>query len=213
MKTGNEKQITVGLFDDHPVVLDAIRNLLDGEKELVRLLFATASKQELIDSIELEAPDVLVLDIVSGEVSALELFERFRVSHPEVGIIAYSSLSSPVLVENLLHFGVKGFVNKRQPLGDLLRAIFLVGEGKTVVPEDYKYLTSEYKSNNTALLSDRETAIVGLVAKEYTSAGIAEELGISVNTVENHRKRIFLKLNVKNVAGMVLEATRLGYLQ
>jgi DNA-binding NarL/FixJ family response regulator len=213
METGNEKYIMVGLFDDHPVVLDAVRNLLEPVKELVCLSFATSSKRELIDKVAQDKPDVLILDIISGEVSALELFEHFRSTHPQIGIIAYSSLSSPVLVENLLHFGVKGFVNKRQPLEDLLRAIFLVSEGKTIVPDDYRYLTSEYKSNNTALLSEREITIVRLVAEEHTSAGIAQELGISVNTVENHRKRIFLKLNVKNVAGMVLEATRLGYLQ
>lgn len=213
MESGNDKQLTVGMFDDHPVVLEAIRSALANEKELVRLAFAVSSKKDLLAHMEREAPEVLVLDIISSEVAALELFEQFRVTAPRTAIIAYSSLSSPVLVENLLHFGVKGYVNKRQPITDLLRAIFLVSEGRTVVPDDYKYLTSEYKSDNTALLSDREAAIVQLIAGEYTSAEIAQKLGISVNTVENHRKRIFLKLNVKNVAGMVLEATRLGYLQ
>jgi DNA-binding NarL/FixJ family response regulator len=213
MEKSTDKPITIGLFDDHPVVLDAIVAALQQEKELATIAFYTSSKEELLASVEAHRPDLLILDIISSEVSALELFARFRKTHPGIAIIAYSSLSSPVLVENLLFYGVKGFVNKRQPLSDLLRTVFLVAAGKIAVPEDYKYLTSQFKSDNTALLTEREVDIVQLIAAGNTSEQLARELGISINTVENHRKRIFLKLNVKNVAGMVLESTRLGYLQ
>jgi len=201
------------LFDDHPVVLEAVRNALREIDCLAEIVFSTSSRDELVREAKERLPDLLILDIISAEVSALELFDHFRKTQPEIAIIAYSGLSSPVLVENLLFFGVKGFVNKRQPLSDLLQAVCVVAEGRIYVPEDYKYLTSQFKGDNTALLTERETHIVQLISAERTSEQIARELSISVNTVENHRKRIFIKLNVRNVAGMVLEATRLGYLQ
>jgi DNA-binding NarL/FixJ family response regulator len=213
MEKTTDKPLTIGLFDDHPVVLDALVPALQQEKELLTIVFSTSSKDELLESVEKHRPELLILDIVSSEVSALELFALFRKTHPEIALIAYSSLSSPVLVENLLFYGVKGYVNKRQPISDLLQAVFLVAEGRIAVPEDYKYLTSQFKSDNTALLTEREVDIVQLIAAGHTSEELARELGISINTVENHRKRIFLKLNVKNVAGMVLESTHLGYLQ
>jgi DNA-binding NarL/FixJ family response regulator len=208
-----EKKITVGIFDDHPVVLEAVICSINHFPAILELLFSTSSKEKLYQYTEQQLPQVLVLDIISDDVKALELFEHFRTYMPELPIIAYSSLSSPVLVENLLFLGIKGYVNKRQPVEDLLQAIFLVAEGHIAVPNDYKYLTSKYVSDNTAILTKREIEIVNLIALEHSSSEIAEILGLSVNTIENHRKRIFLKLNVKNVVGMVMEASRLAYIQ
>ena len=208
-----EKKVSVGMFDDHPVVLDAVLCAFQLYPTLLELSFSTSYKQELLDQTEQKKPDILILDIISDNVQALELFEYFRATDPTIGVIAYTSLSSPVLVENLLFLGVKGYVNKRQPLEDLLQTIFLVSEGHTMVPADYKYLTSKYVPDNTALLSKREVEIVNLIAKEHSSSEIAEMLELSVNTIENHRKRIFIKLNVKNVVGMIMEASRLAYIR
>lgn len=208
-----EKHITVGLFDDHPVILDGIRRVLDDHPDAFELLFAVSGRNELLRQCALQMPQVLVLDIISAEVKALELFGYFRENYPETAIVAHSGLANPALVQNLLFLGIKGFVNKRQPLDDLLHTLVLVSEGHISVPEDYRYLTSRFHSGETALLSEREIEIVNLIATEYSSAQIAETLHLSVNTVENHRKRIFLKLNVKNVAGMVLAASRLAYIR
>lgn len=208
-----EQHITVGVFDDHPVVLDGIARAMDEHPETFRLLFTASAKDDLLEEVRKVSPRVLVLDIISADVNALELFEYFRGRYPSVSIIAHSSLTTPALIQNLLFLGVKGFVNKRQPIGDLLHAISLVAEGHVSVPEDYKYLTSKYHSEEPTLLSEREIEIVNLIANEFNSAQIAEKLQLSVNTIENHRKRIFFKLNVKNVAGMVLEASRLAYIR
>jgi DNA-binding NarL/FixJ family response regulator len=208
-----EKRITVGLFDDHPVVLDASVRALKEHAELAEVLFSTSSKEALLQLVKENVPQVMILDIISADVTALELFEYFRAHHPQTALIAYSSLSSPILVENLLFLGVKGFVNKRQPLEDMLSAVFLIADGHISVPEDYRYLTSRFNPAATAILSEREIGIVNLVAEEFTSFEIAEKLNLSVNTIENHRKRIFLKLNVKNSAGMVMVASQLAYIK
>lgn len=208
-----EKRITVGIYDDHPVVLDGIVRALGEHTDAFELLFTASRRDELMWNCQTQLPRVLVLDIISSEVKALELFEHFREEHPEVAIVAHSSLANPALIQNLLFLGVKGFVNKRQPLQDLLHTLALVGEGHISVPEDYRYLTSQFRAAEASLLSEREVEIVNLIAAEYNSMQIADALHLSVNTVENHRKRIFLKLNVKNVAGMVLAASRLAYIR
>lgn len=208
-----EKRITIGVFDDHPVILDGVSRALGDCPDTFELLFATSRRDELLQKCAVNQPQVLLLDIISAEVKALELFEYFRENYPEVSVLAHSSLANPSLIQNLLFLGVKGFVNKRQPLDDLLHALTLIAEGHIYVPEDYRYLTSQYRTANLTLLSAREVEIVNLIAEECNSQQIAETLHLSVNTVENHRKRIFLKLNVKNVAGMVLAASRLAYIR
>jgi DNA-binding CsgD family transcriptional regulator len=80
------------------------------------------------------------------------------------------------------------------------------------LPDDYKHLTKGY-IHQTAILSAREIEIINMIGKEYTSQQISNEIFLSIHTIESHRKRIFQKLNVKNVAGMIMEASRLGYLK
>jgi len=206
-------RITVGIFDDHPIILDGIKQTLAKHEDTFDVLFAVSAHTDLIKNINTRLPKVLILDIISSEIKGLELFEYFKTAHPEIMVVAHSSLASPALVQNLLFLGVKGFVNKRQSSDDLLHAISVVSEGHIYVPEDYRYLTSKYYQVSTSLLTDREIEIVNLIANENNSVQIADLLGLSANTVENHRKRIFLKLNVKNVVGMILEASRLAYLR
>lgn len=208
-----EKRISIGVFDDHPAVLDGIVSVLNGHTETFELLFTATDRASLEAHCQTQVPDVMVLDIVSAEVKALELFEYFRDRYPQTAVVAHSGLITPTLVQNLLFLGVKGFVSKRQSLSELLRCLLLVSEGHISVPEDYRYLVSKYHTADPALLSEREIEIVNLIAREYNSAEIAGQLGLSVNTIENHRKRIFFKLDVKNVAGMVLAASRLAYIR
>lgn len=201
---------TVGLFDDHPYILSGIANSLTNAK--FDVLFQTTSKEQLFTALKKQLPDVLVLDIVSDEVRGLENFENVLQLYPDQKILAFSSLESVVLIHNLLSIGVRGFVNKKSENTVLIDSIKLVLDGKIALDDQYKHLTSGYTVRNTAILTSREIDIVRDIATGKTSTQIADNLKLSVNTIESHRKRIFQKLNVKNVAGMVMEAGGLGYL-
>ena len=205
--------MTIGLFDDHPMMNRGLVQLIEKKCPEIKIIFSCSIRTDLFIKIREMNPDIIILDIVVPEVMGLELFEKISHDFKNIKIIAHSALSSPVLIENLFSLGVYGYVNKRQPEEDIITAIKQVAEGELYIPADYKYLFkkhSEFRENNT--LSEREKEIINLIAKEYTSTQIAETLAISVNTVENHRKNIFNKLKVKNSAGLVMEATRLGYL-
>lgn len=176
-------------------------------------LFTCSSRSELFVKIVEEQPDILILDIISPEVTGLELFEKIAKDFTSIKTIAYTALTSPVLVENLLAMNVRAYLHKRQPEEEIVSAISLVIRGEIYVPEEYKYLFKKLQSvKENTMLSEREREIIRLIAHEFTSSAIAEKLNIAENTVENHRKNIFQKLKVKNSAGLVTEATRLGYL-
>jgi DNA-binding NarL/FixJ family response regulator len=202
--------ISIGLFDDHPIVLQGLVNNIDANQ--FKIVFATSSKDDFFDQLQVSQPDVLIIDIVSDEVFGLEVFERILILYPYQKIIAFSSLDSIVLVDNLLSIGVKGFTSKKNHFSKLEQAILSVMQDKIALPEDYKHLTKGYV-HQTAILTAREIEIINMIGKEYTSQQIGDELILSIHTIESHRRRIFQKLDVKNVAGMIMEASRLGYLK
>jgi len=204
--------IKVALFEDHPVVLRSLESFLN-EQVNIAVAFSAKTKTELYEKLnQYQDIDVFVVDLLGIDVRGLEVYEYLNKNYPDIKMISFTSLASAVLVENLLAVGVKGYVNKNQDLEDLPIAIEAVYNGAISVPEDYSFLVKRPTDHHKVTLSERETEIVNFIALEYTTSDIAAQLGISVNTVENHRKSIFQKLDVKNVAGMMREVARLGYL-
>jgi DNA-binding NarL/FixJ family response regulator len=205
--------IQVAVFEDHPIVLRSLASMFNDATN-IDFKFGATTKVELYKSlVDFPKLDILILDFLAADVKGMELYEHVQKNFPKLKIISFTSLSSPILIENLLATGVKGYVNKNQDSEDLLQAIYEVYEGNIYLPEDYKFLSKKINSLKKNTLTEREIEIVQLISKEFTTNDIALQFGISVNTVENHRKNIFAKLNVKNVAGLVREAANLGYLE
>jgi len=203
-------EIKVGLFDDHPAVAQGMKSFLTSQK--VDVVFCCDNKTTLFSLLTSVKIDILILDIIAPDVTGLELFETVSKNFPKIKLIAYTSLNSVMLVENLLSLGVKGFINKRQPAIDIFACVKSVYDNEVSIPKEYHFLTSKYRSFKSNILSSREIEIVELIAKELTSCEIAEKLFISPFTVENHRKTIFKKLEVKNLAGMIVAASSIGYI-
>ena len=204
------KTIKLGIFDDHPIVSGGVTSFLGNYPEQITILFAANSRAILLEKLAESTPNVLILDVVAPDVNGLDLFTEISKNYAAIKIIAYTSLKSPILVENLLMVGAKGFVNKSQDPHDLLDAVEDVYNGYISVPQKYKYLTARFRETQNNLLTAREIEVIALIAQEATTQFIAEKLGISTKTVENHRSNIFHKLEVKNSAGLILAATRLG---
>lgn len=150
--------------------------------------------------------------MVAPNVIGLELFESISKQYPDIQIIAYSSLASPILVENLLTIGVKAYVNKKHPLSHLLKAIKCILDGRIYVPDDYAFLVKKSLfTEKRILLSRRETEVLELIQKGKLTKEIAAELYISKNTVNNHRVALFNKFDVGNMAELIRKAMQLGY--
>ncbi len=205
-------KIKIGVFDDHPVISTGISSFLANQSDEIEISLIANTRDELMLRLETIVLDVLVMDIVAPDVNGLELFVDVIKKYNSIKIIGYSTLRSPVLVENLLSIGVKGFVNKAQPIDDLMKAIKDVNYDLVYVPEKYKFLTSRYRESGSSSLTEREMDILKLIAREDTTQQIADALGLSPKTIENHKINLFKKMNVKNAAGLILAATRLGYI-
>lgn len=204
--------IQIGIFDDHPIIMDGIVGFLTRLPNQINVVFTTSTKEDLLKNLSQQIPDVLILDVVAPDINGLDLFTTIISDFPSVKIIAYTSLKSTILVENLLGIGVKGFVNKTQSPQDLIEAIKDVNFDLISVPEKYKFLTSKFRQPANTNLTKREMEIIQLIAEEKTTQQIADYLTVSAKTIENHKINLFKKLEVKNSAGLILAATRLGYI-
>lgn len=204
--------IQIGIFDDHPIIMDGIVGFLTKQPNQIKIIFTSTTREDLFKNINQQVPDVLILDVVAPDINGLDLFTNIINDFPKIKIVAYTSLKSTILVENLLSIGVKGFVNKSQPPQDLIQAIKDVNFDLIYVPEKYKFLTSKFRQPVNSNLTKREMEIIKLIAEEKTTQQIAEYLTVSAKTIENHKINLFKKLEVKNAAGLVLAATRLGYI-
>ncbi|OXB01698.1 hypothetical protein B0A81_19860 [Flavobacterium plurextorum] len=202
----------IAFFEDQPIVCTGLNSFFSQQKDLEVLFYAT-NKLDLYAKIEEHSQlDLIIVDLVANDVQGLEIYKYLNKNHPDLSVIAFTSLSSPILVENLLAMGVKGYVNKNQDIEELLEAIKLVWEGGIYLPEDYSFLAKQNRIGTAITLTPKELLIMQLIIREFTTADIAKQLQLAVNTVENHRKNIFNKLDVSNVAGMVREASKLGHI-
>ena len=202
--------IRAGIFDDHTFSAKGLSDFLVNKGIEVRLI--CTSKSDLIDKLKSAELDILILDIAAPDVAGLELFEYCALKHKDIRLIALTSLSSVMLVENLLSIGIKGFVNKKQKEEDILECVRRVHNNEICLPKEYHFLISKYRVASPVNLSAREVEIIQLISQQFTSQEIAVKLSISFFTVENHRKNIFKKMGVKNIAGMIMAAKNMGHI-
>ena len=206
------KKIRIGLFDEHQIATRGVVDFLKEKKSKSEVVFASSTIKDLYDALENNSIDLLIFDICCGDSNGFVMIQSLKRNYPSLNLLAYTALESSMLVENLFSIGVNGYVNKKTDPKMLLSAIDTIHDNKLFVPEVYKFLISKYRDLNSCFLSDREVGVLQLISQELTSSEISDILCIAVNTVENHRKNIFKKFEVKNVAGMMMTANRLGYI-
>lgn len=206
-------KIKIGIVDDHQAVAQGISTVLSATGKY-EILFIITEKTELLQKLHNQLPDALVMDVVMPGSLGIESFKEVLSIFPALKIIAYTALNSPLMIEMLLKAGVKGYVGKSQPLNELSEALLDICYDRISLPEDYRYILKKIKGGNASEeLSKREIEILALIASEKKTSDIAELLQISVNTVETHRKHLFDKLKVSNLAGLIKAGFDLGYLK
>lgn len=199
-------------MDDHTIVGQGL-SLEFQKKPAYHVIFVASDEPELFSMLTQEVPDVLILDVVTDSSVGIDTFKKVLGKYPQAKIIAYTSLTSIVLVDMLLRCGVLGFVNKKMPFSELEKAIETVKENTIYLPEEYGTVKRSLKKERTVFeLSKRETEVLQLLAAGKKTLEIAELLFISESTVETHRSNLFRKLNATNLATLIKIATELGYL-
>jgi DNA-binding NarL/FixJ family response regulator len=160
-------------------------------------------------------PDVLVLDARLPGLSGVDILRRISKQLKGTRIIVFSGYESPALVREMLESGAHGFVEKTAGLMEFKKGLETVANGGTYFGPGVAALLRNVVANNnpttgSELLTDREREILKLVAESHSTKEIAQKLGISVKTVDNHRTNLMRKLNLHDVASLTRYALEIG---
>lgn len=205
-------KITVDITDDHPLAINGIRMMLEGEPDIqIGLTYSSASA--LKKGLALQQPDVLLLDIKLGDEPGPEVAAFITKTYPEIRIVALTSLDAPAVVKNMIGNGCIGYLLKGTDRETLLEAIRKAYYWETFIDPSLQVNlhTSRYNPGNLLPeLTKREKEILQLIVAGDSTQEIAEKLFISPRTAETHRLTLLKKLDVKNTAGLVRIALTLG---
>lgn len=201
--------ITMLIVDDHPIVLKGIHALLSSSFPRAGILDA-AGVGEAEEMLVRHDVDIMITDLDLNGESGTTLIRHVRDIRPATQVVVYTMHEEPWSVSEIDSMDVEAVVMKSDSAGELLTAVGSLLDGKGYYSATFSRLLGSQKRQPDRL-SCRETQVVDLTAAGLSSADIALQLGISVNTVEFHRRRIMQKLGVSNAAEMVSRATELGW--
>lgn len=210
MKTGRTMDsITILIVDDHPIVLKGIHALLSSSFPHASIMDARGVGEAEKILVRHDV-DIMITDLDLNGESGTTLIRHVRDIRPATQVVVYTMHEEPWSVSEIDSMDVEAVVMKSDSAGELLTAVGSLLDGKGYYSATFSRLLGSQKRQPDRL-SCRETQVVDLTAAGLSSADIASKLGISVNTVEFHRRRIMQKLGVSNAAEMVSRATELGW--
>jgi DNA-binding NarL/FixJ family response regulator len=192
--------IRVVLADDHALVLEGLRSLLDAEEDICVVGTATNGEQVLATVRSLQ-PDVLVLDLQMPTLNGLTCLERIRAEGLPTKVLVLSAFYDGESMQSALEREADGFALKTEPPQQTIACIRQVYQGQLVFPQAAKRWLRTYRQRPHAAngdLSEREAEVLSLVAQGLTNTQIAQRLNVSDNTVKFHLQNIYQKLNVSN---------------
>lgn len=212
------KPISIAIADDHPLVLNGLKTVLNQFGNRFQLVWQAVNGKEVLQNLEdYSLPDVLLLDIQMPEKDGMETCKIIHQKYPAVRIIALTNFEDVFYVKNMMKNGAQGYLLKTADIEVLLTAIETVYEGEEFFDEAIKSkliqdsLFGKRRSGLTPLLTRREKEVLKFIIDEFTNPQIAEKLFLSLRTVEKHRTSLLQKLGVKNTAGLVKEAITKGF--
>ncbi|NJD19297.1 MAG: response regulator transcription factor [Gemmatimonadetes bacterium] len=206
----NDARIRVIIADDHAVVRQGIRTVLEDIPGL-EVLAEAGDGEEVLGLLTHLEPDLLLLDISMPKKTGLEVAKELRSRGSELGILVLSMHDNPEYVLEAVRAGADGYILKDVGPAELREAVKAVAEGREHfadrVPHQLSValreeLERERQRSKLDQLTGREREVLVRVAKGHTNREIAEEFGISPRTVETHRERVMAKLRIRTVAGL-----------
>ncbi|HWA53404.1 MAG TPA: response regulator transcription factor [Solirubrobacterales bacterium] len=204
---------TIVLADDHTVVRNALRLLLDAEPGF-EVVAEAGDAEAAIRYVRGHKPKVLILDLNMPGGSSLEAVPEIRRASPETEIVVLTMQNEPVYARRALQAGVRGYVLKEAADAELVQAVRSAAVGDTYLqPTLGAKLAAGADERDGDELSERERDVLRLIALGHTNAEIAERLYISIRTVESHRAHIQQKLRVSSRAELVHYALTHGLVE
>ena len=195
--------LRIMLVDDHEIVRNGIRAMLDAQDDIV-VTTEAGSVHEAIDEAARTRPDVIVMDVRLSDGSGIEATREIRANRPETKVLMLTSFADDEALFASIMAGASGYVLKQVKSGDLLRAIRAVGAGDSLLDPSVTNAVLDrlrkgkhlMKDEKLARLSPQEERILQLIAEGWTNRQIGEELRLAEKTVKNYVSSILSKLEV-----------------
>ncbi len=209
--------IGVLLVDDHAIIREGLRSLLEKQPDM-EVLADTDEGRKAVELVRELSPDVVIMDVTMAGLNGIEATRLIAAEFPEVKVIALSIHSQRRFIADMLSAGAAGYILKECLFDELVQAIQAVAAGgrylspriADVVVEDYVKRLSTTADSPLAALTGREREVLQLVAEGKSTKEIALQLHVSTKTIEANRRQIMEKLDVHSVAELTKCAVREG---
>lgn len=214
-------KITVLLVDDHTVVRQGLRALLEAEEGVTIAGEAEHGRQALHMAKRLQ-PDVIVMDIAMPSLNGLEATRQIKRECPTAKVLVLSSYGDDEYVQRLMDAGAKGYLVKQSAAKDLVVAIRETAKGNSFFSASISKRLQQQRNgfgaarpagNRPNRLTPRQSEVLQLIAEGFANKKIAGELSISVKTVEKHRLEVMKRLDLHDVAGLTRYAVTHGFVE
>lgn len=197
----------VFIVDDHYMVVEGIRSLLQNEKDIEWMGHAM-NADSCHAFLQRQQPDVILMDINLPDKSGIDLCKEVKEKYPSVFIVGLSTFNQQSFIQKMMSNGASGYVLKNATQEELMEAIDTVMKGKLFFSDEASKTLRE-SENKGIVLTRREKEVLELIAGGLTNNEIAQQLFISVTTVDTHRKNLMAKLEAKNTASLVRMAIQM----
>ena len=212
------KKIRIHLADDHQVLIDGMRFLLNTVPDFEVVGFSLDGNN-LFEEVIANETDILIIDISMPKKDGIEVLKEFKQKGFPCKVIVLSSYDELKLIKEVMKLGSNGYLTKKCAGDNIVEAVYAVLNGEdyfcksvrekifdTAVKDNPKL--NKYETVENSILSGREIEVITLISLEFSGKEISEKLFISTNTVETHRKNIMKKLNLKNTISLVKYAIK-----
>ncbi len=202
--------IRILLVDDHTVLRAGTRRILEDEPDL-RVIGEAGDGEEALQLAETLRPDLVVLDIAMPHLDGVKTCQVLRKNWPEMHILILTGLDNETLIRTLDRQGIDGYLLKSARPAELIHTIRSIMEGERVYGERVSQVLS-LPVHEDLQPTRKELEVLSAIARGLRNRDIANELHLSVNTVEYHIRNLFLKLEATSRADALMRAQRLGWL-
>lgn len=212
------QKIKIHLADDHLVLIDGLTNLLTTVPDF-QIVGSSSNGLTIHDEVKANNAQILILDLSMPEKDGIEVLKEFQQKGFPCKVIILSSYDDLKIIKEVMNLGASGYLTKKCAGENIIEAVDAVHQGQEYFCNSVREkIFNTFTENNpklnknnfpeNSILTSRELEIVTLISLEYSGKEISEQLFISTNTVETHRKNIMKKLQTKNTIGLVKYAIK-----
>lgn len=201
-------KIKVFITDDHYMVVEGIRSLLQHEPDIEWMGHAM-NAASCVAFLQQQQPDIILMDINLPDKSGIDLCKEVVEKYPGIYIIGLSTFNQQSFIQKMIDNGAFGYVLKNATQQELMEGIHTVMSGRQYLSHEAAQSLRKSNNGNTPVLTRREKEVLELIADGLTNNEIAEKLFISSTTVDTHRKNLLAKFEAKNIAMLVKMAVHM----